>query len=95
MTRIPVTVFTGFLGAGKTTLLNHLIRQRGGRRYAVLVNEFGEVPVDGILARQAGQAGEASSSTISPRALSLTRATAAFCPPCRPSPGGAASWTRC
>ncbi|BBL70475.1 CobW family GTP-binding protein [Methylogaea oryzae] len=59
MTRIPVTVFTGFLGAGKTTLLNHLIRQRGGRRYAVLVNEFGEVPVDGILARQAGQAGEA------------------------------------
>lgn len=59
MTRIPVTLFTGFLGSGKTTLLNHLIRRRGGRRYAVLVNEFGEVAVDGRLAREAGAAGEA------------------------------------
>lgn len=58
MNRIPVTVFTGFLGSGKTTLLNHLIRQRGKRRYAVLVNEFGEAPLDGRLARQAGSAGE-------------------------------------
>lgn len=59
MTRIPVSIFTGFLGSGKTTMLNHLIRQRGGKRYAVLVNEFGEVAVDGGLAREAGLAGEA------------------------------------
>lgn len=59
MNRIPVTIFTGFLGSGKTTLLNHLIRQRGTQRYAVLVNEFGEVPVDGRLTREAGERGEA------------------------------------
>lgn len=59
MPRIPVSLFTGFLGAGKTTLLNHLIRQRGARRYAVLVNEFGAVSIDGRLAREAGQCGEA------------------------------------
>jgi cobalamin biosynthesis protein CobW len=59
MPRIPVTLLTGFLGSGKTTLLNHLIRQRGNRRYAVLVNEFGQIAVDGQLARAAGHSGEA------------------------------------
>lgn len=46
--RIPVTVIGGFLGAGKTTLVNHLIRQ-GGRRFGVIVNEFGKTGVDGSL----------------------------------------------
>jgi cobalamin biosynthesis protein CobW len=45
--KIPVTVVTGFLGAGKTTLIRHLLRNPGGRRLAVLVNEFGTVGVDG------------------------------------------------
>ncbi len=44
--RIPVTVLTGYLGAGKTTLLNRILTEDHGRRYAVIVNEFGEVGID-------------------------------------------------
>jgi cobalamin biosynthesis protein CobW len=51
MHKIPVTVVTGFLGAGKTTLLRHLLKNNQGRRIAVLVNEFGEVGIDGDLLR--------------------------------------------
>ncbi len=47
--RIPVTVLTGYLGAGKTTLLNRILTQDHGRRYAVIVNEFGEVGIDSDL----------------------------------------------
>ena len=47
LTKIPVTVITGFLGSGKTTLIRHLMAKTDGRRLAVLVNEFGEVGVDG------------------------------------------------
>ena len=46
---IPVTVLTGYLGAGKTTLLNRILTEDHGRRYAVIVNEFGEVGIDGDL----------------------------------------------
>jgi len=47
--RIPVTVLTGYLGAGKTTLLNRILSQQHGRRYAVIVNEFGEIGIDAEL----------------------------------------------
>ena len=46
---IPVTVIGGYLGAGKTTLVNNLLRQADGLRLAVLVNEFGELPIDADL----------------------------------------------
>ena len=46
--RIPVTVVTGYLGAGKTSLVNHLL-QSSGRRLAVIVNEFGDISIDGAL----------------------------------------------
>ncbi|RYG12053.1 MAG: cobalamin biosynthesis protein CobW, partial [Caulobacteraceae bacterium] len=51
MSRIPTTVVTGFLGSGKTTLIRHLLQNAGGRRLAVVVNEFGDVGVDGEILR--------------------------------------------
>lgn len=51
MHKIPVTVVTGFLGAGKTTLVRHLLQNNQGRKIAVVVNEFGEVGIDGELLR--------------------------------------------
>ncbi len=47
--KIPVTVLTGYLGAGKTTLLNRILTENHGKRYAVVVNEFGEVGIDNDL----------------------------------------------
>ncbi|GAB1540401.1 cobalamin biosynthesis protein CobW [Scytonema sp. NUACC21] len=47
--KIPVTIITGFLGSGKTTLIRHLLQNNQGRRIAVLVNEFGELGIDGEL----------------------------------------------
>ncbi len=46
---IPVTVLTGYLGAGKTTLLNRILSENHGRKYAVVINEFGELGVDNDL----------------------------------------------
>lgn len=47
--KIPVTVLTGYLGAGKTTLLNRILSEPHGKKYAVIVNEFGEVGIDNDL----------------------------------------------
>ncbi len=48
-TQIPVTVLTGYLGAGKTTLLNRILSENHGKKYAVIVNEFGEINIDNDL----------------------------------------------
>ncbi|MGB0683592.1 MAG: cobalamin biosynthesis protein CobW [Magnetovibrionaceae bacterium] len=50
LTKIPATVITGFLGAGKTSLIKHIVEHAGGRRLALIINEFGDIGVDaGIL----------------------------------------------
>jgi cobalamin biosynthesis protein CobW len=50
MKKIPATILTGFLGAGKTTTIRHLLENAGGRRIALVINEFGDLGVDGELA---------------------------------------------
>src|SRR5438128_12428366 len=47
--KIPVTVLTGYLGAGKTTLLNRILSEPHGQKFAVIVNEFGEIGIDNEL----------------------------------------------
>src|SRR5215207_4867740 len=47
--KVPVTVLTGYLGAGKTTLLNRILSEPHGRKFAVIVNEFGEIGIDNDL----------------------------------------------
>lgn len=54
--RIPATVITGFLGSGKTTLVNHILHHEHGKKIAVIVNEFGEIGIDGQLVVQEDQA---------------------------------------
>ncbi|AOJ45226.1 cobalamin biosynthesis protein CobW [Burkholderia thailandensis] len=54
MRKIPVTIVTGFLGSGKTTLLRHILRHAGGRRIVVIVNEFGELGIDGEILKGCG-----------------------------------------
>jgi len=56
LTRIPCTVVTGFLGAGKTTLIRHVLANAGGRRLAVIVNEFGDIGIDGEILKGCGDA---------------------------------------
>jgi cobalamin biosynthesis protein CobW len=51
LAKTPVTIVTGFLGAGKTTLIRHLLANAGGRRLAFIINEFGDVGIDGDLVR--------------------------------------------
>ncbi len=52
--KIPATVVTGFLGAGKTTLIRHMLEHAGGRRIALIINEFGDLGVDGGILRGCG-----------------------------------------
>jgi len=53
--KIPATVITGFLGAGKTTVIRHLLEHAGGKRIALIINEFGDVGVDGELIKGCGE----------------------------------------
>jgi cobalamin biosynthesis protein CobW len=54
--RVPCTIITGFLGAGKTTLIRHVLAHANGRRLAVIVNEFGDVGIDGEILKGCGDA---------------------------------------
>src|ERR1700722_9237711 len=56
LARIPCTIVTGFLGAGKTTLIRHVLANTKGRRLAVIVNEFGDVGIDGEILKGCGNA---------------------------------------
>ena len=56
LTRVPCTIITGFLGAGKTTLIRHVLANAQGRRLAVIVNEFGDVGIDGEILKGCGDA---------------------------------------
>ena len=56
LARIPCTIVTGFLGSGKTTLIRHVLANANGRRLAVLVNEFGDVGIDGEILKGCGDA---------------------------------------
>jgi cobalamin biosynthesis protein CobW len=54
LAKTPCTIVTGFLGAGKTTLVRHMLENAGGRRLAVIVNEFGDVGIDGEILKGCG-----------------------------------------
>jgi cobalamin biosynthesis protein CobW len=78
--KIPVTVITGFLGSGKTTLIRHLLQNNQGRRIAVVVNEFGELGIDGDLLKScqicpAADAAPDASLTDETDGLSVTSAS--------------------
>src|SRR5579863_2323936 len=54
LAKTPVTIVTGFLGSGKTTLIRHILAHAGGRRLALIINEFGDVGVDGEILKSCG-----------------------------------------
>ena len=62
--KIPATIVTGFLGAGKTTLVRHVLANAGGRRIAIIVNEFGALGIDGETLRSCGIAGCAEEDIV-------------------------------
>jgi cobalamin biosynthesis protein CobW len=82
-TKIPATIVTGFLGSGKTTLMRHILEQAKGLRVAVIVNEFGELGIDGEILKTCaiGCKEEGGAET----ARSTSWPTAACAAPCRKS----------
>ena len=62
--KIPATVVTGFLGSGKTTLIRHLIENAGGKRIALVINEFGDLGVDGEILKGCGIEGCADNDVV-------------------------------
>src|SRR5438067_5281808 len=64
LARVPCTIVTGFLGAGKTTLIRHVLANARGRRIAVIVNEFGDVGIDGEILKGCGDAACAEENIV-------------------------------
>ena len=64
LARVPCTIITGFLGAGKTTLIRHVLGHAQGRRLAVIVNEFGDVGIDGEILKGCGDAACAQENIV-------------------------------
>jgi cobalamin biosynthesis protein CobW len=64
LARVPCTIVTGFLGAGKTTLIRHVLANARGRRLAVIVNEFGDVGIDGEILKSCGDAACAQENIV-------------------------------
>lgn len=62
--KVPCSIVTGFLGAGKTTLVRHVLQNAGGRRLAVIVNEFGDVGIDGEILKSCGIEGCGDESIV-------------------------------
>lgn len=54
LAKIPATIITGFLGAGKTTLIRHILSSAGGKKLALIINEFGDIGVDGAILENCG-----------------------------------------
>jgi cobalamin biosynthesis protein CobW len=72
MRKIPVTVVTGFLGSGKTTLMRHILENAKGLRIAVIVNEFGELGIDGEILKGCSIGCEDESTTDQPNLYELS-----------------------
>jgi cobalamin biosynthesis protein CobW len=79
MSKLPVTVVTGFLGAGKTTLVRNLLQNNQGRRIAVIVNEFGEVGIDGEVLRDCQVCDEEENAVSIPETNILELANGCLC----------------
>jgi cobalamin biosynthesis protein CobW len=81
LARVPCTIVTGFLGSGKTTLIRHVLANANGRRLAVIVNEFGDVGIDGEILKGCGDAAcPEETSSSSPMAASAARWRTSSCP---------------
>ena len=61
---IPVLLLTGYLGSGKTTLVNHILANRKGIKFAVIVNDIGEVNIDADLIQKGGVVGKKDDSLV-------------------------------
>lgn len=61
---VPITLITGYLGSGKTTLINHLLKNAGGHKMAVIVNDIGEVNIDADLIQKGGVVAEKDDSLV-------------------------------